>query len=569
MTPSRTNTKAMLGICAAALVVLIVNWRAMESERVTEDVLLPEDMPPTLALTTMALGPARSLVANMLWWRAVRMQDEGNYFEAIQLASWISTLQPKLVRVWTYQSWNMAFNLTAEMPNKEDRWTWVRSGMELLRDDGLRYNPGDPYIHTEISRIYFQKMSNTADPHWRHYTLRWAQTMFRYLQYGDIAEIEGVDLAPNTLAELRLRDPDAGKLLDEASALALDLTSLEVLNSPERWSPVQRDLVLAPERAAALKLIRQYVVKIRLPQDLKLDLEQMQYIDEQYGPFDWRLPQAHAVYWGANEGMTLAEGREDFEFPIVRQAMVQSFMMGKLVYLSNDDFITTNNLAIAANTDKYMHYLLDERPTPSAKNLALDFHQRGAVIFYLNAYEAEARDFFVSYQDALRSKDPKSEKLKWTFEQFIEEDAPQVLFADAGGQEKKSLVIGALLQAYISLALGESERAIGYQRVAKTIYERNQKRYKNKPDMRMEPWDELRRIALDTALNSPGLMPPRVMQNLLSLTKGGQLVEFPEREANELKPLNLGAHHSRPANGDDDDAAAQDGAAHDDAAEGP
>jgi hypothetical protein len=544
---SRTNTRAMLGICVAALVVLLVNWRMMESTRIEEDVHLPEDMPPTLALTTMALGPARSLVANMLWWRAVRMQDDGNYFEAIQLANWITALQPKLVKVWTYQSWNMAFNLTAEMPDSEDRWTWVRSGIELLRDDGLRYNPGDPFIRTEISRIYFQKMSNTTDQHWRHYTLRWAHTMFRYLPYGTSEELNGVVLGPDTLAELRQRDPDAGKLLDEAKAMALDLTQLETLNAPERWSPVQRELVLDPARADALKLIRQYVVKKRLPEDLKLDPEKMQYIDSQYGPFDWRLPQAHAVYWGANEGFS---EQEDFEFPVVRQAMAQSFMMGRLVYLSATDFIATNNLEIWANTDEYFHYLLENRPTPSLKSKARDFHQRGAIIFYLHMHEETAREFFEAYKLSL---DEGSEKADWSFEKFIAEDAPKVLFADAGGQEKKSLVVGALSQAYTWLALGEPERALGYQRMAKLIYDRNQARYQTRDDLRMEPWDELRRIALDTLLNTPGRLPPRVQQNLLNMTQGGQMVEFPEIQESEIKPLNLGKFHGHSDDDEGDD----------------
>ena len=50
--------------------------------------------PPVLAFTTVALGAFRGLIANALWIRATEMQEEGKYFEAVQLADWITKLQP-------------------------------------------------------------------------------------------------------------------------------------------------------------------------------------------------------------------------------------------------------------------------------------------------------------------------------------------------------------------------------------------------------------------------------------------------------------------------------------------
>ena len=96
---------------------------------------------PVLALTTVALGGFRGLIANALWIRAIRLQDEGRYFEMVTLSDWITKLQPDNSVVWAMQAWNMTYNISVQFESYSDRWLWVRSGMELLRDEGLRYNP--------------------------------------------------------------------------------------------------------------------------------------------------------------------------------------------------------------------------------------------------------------------------------------------------------------------------------------------------------------------------------------------------------------------------------------------
>src|ERR1043165_9039644 len=73
-----------------------------------------ENAPPLLAFTTVALGGFRGLVANFLWVRAGAMQEQGRYFEVVQLADWITKLQPHAAMVWRYQAWNMAFNISVK-----------------------------------------------------------------------------------------------------------------------------------------------------------------------------------------------------------------------------------------------------------------------------------------------------------------------------------------------------------------------------------------------------------------------------------------------------------------------
>src|SRR5215470_19457289 len=102
-----------------------------------------ENAPPVLAFTTVALGGFRGLISNALWIRASDLQDEDKFFEMAQLADWITKLEPHYVQVWLVQAWNMAYNISVKFKDFPDRWRWVERGLNLLRDEGLHYNPNE------------------------------------------------------------------------------------------------------------------------------------------------------------------------------------------------------------------------------------------------------------------------------------------------------------------------------------------------------------------------------------------------------------------------------------------
>src|SRR5215210_9115998 len=79
-----------------------------------------DNAPPVLAFTTVALGGFRGLIANALWIRANELQNDGKYFEMVQLADWITKLEPTFVQVWIVQAWNMAYNISVKFPDGPD-----------------------------------------------------------------------------------------------------------------------------------------------------------------------------------------------------------------------------------------------------------------------------------------------------------------------------------------------------------------------------------------------------------------------------------------------------------------
>ena len=75
--------------------------------------------PPMVIFTTVALGSFRGIVADLLWLRAGALQEKGNYFEMVQLARWITDLQPTFSGATAYLAWNMAYNISVTLVSLE------------------------------------------------------------------------------------------------------------------------------------------------------------------------------------------------------------------------------------------------------------------------------------------------------------------------------------------------------------------------------------------------------------------------------------------------------------------
>jgi hypothetical protein len=125
--------------------------------------------PAALNFVMVGLGGFRGLVAEVLWFRVGRLQMEGRYLELVQLANWITMLDPKASEGWTFNSWNLAYNISVMMNRPEDRLRWVLSGISLLRDQALRFNPRDAKLYRELAWMYQHKIGENLDTAHAHY----------------------------------------------------------------------------------------------------------------------------------------------------------------------------------------------------------------------------------------------------------------------------------------------------------------------------------------------------------------------------------------------------------------
>jgi hypothetical protein len=386
-----------------------------------------ENAPPMLAFTTVALGGFRGLVSNFLWMRASDLQQDDKFFEATQLAHWITQLQPTYASVWVFQGWNMAYNISVKFKDYPDRWRWVQRGIELMRDEGLRYNPNSVDIYRELAWQFQHKMGANLDDANMYYKSEWAAEMKNF--FGS----EGTNFA------LLLNPPD-----DEAR------TNAAVLQEKYKFDPV-------------------FAKKV----------------DEEYGPFDWRLPEAHAIYWGA-KGLAAAKNNPGKVNPedliklrrIIYQSAYQAFKHGRIITdpLTQRHSIGPNLDLIPHVNAAYEQMMADDQGMREAIGRAQRNFLRDAIYFlYVNNRLTDAAKWFKYLGDKYPDKpiiENQADSLPKNL--TLDEYAVAVVQIDIGepSQERvTSAVQGLLTRAYYNLAIGQEDRYENLKRLTIKVYE--------------------------------------------------------------------------------------------------
>src|SRR6185503_16303776 len=278
---SRLYKPALMLLAALLVVASAACQRLMNRQRADlglTRVAPLENAPPVLAFTTVALGGFRGLIANALWIRANDLQQEDKFFEQVQLSSWITKLEPHFTQVWLVQGWNMAYNISVKFRDPYDRWRWVQRGIELLRADGLRLNPREALIYRERAWFFQHKIGQNLDDAHLIYKYELAHEMQRVLGGG----------RPNFDELLHPRTPDAR------------------------------------ERARLLQ------------EKYKMDPAVMQRVDAAYGPLDWRLPEASAIYW-ASVGLDKSTKKDLVTLRrVIYQSLQMTVLRGRIVHARAD-----------------------------------------------------------------------------------------------------------------------------------------------------------------------------------------------------------------------------------------
>lgn len=172
-----------------------------------------ENAPPGYAFFIQAFGAFRGLIVDIAFIRAETYKEQGRFFDAVQLAKWICTLQPHFPTVWEFAAWNLSWNISVTTYTPEERWNWVYAGVKLLRDQGIQYNRRAVNLYKQLAWTFNNKMGENIDDFHYAYKTNWAWRMHLLLgpPPAPLAEID-----PNTVAEQT--NPDAGRdLLAEAA----------------------------------------------------------------------------------------------------------------------------------------------------------------------------------------------------------------------------------------------------------------------------------------------------------------------------------------------------------------
>ncbi|HEX9046542.1 MAG TPA: hypothetical protein VF988_05900 [Verrucomicrobiae bacterium] len=393
-----------------------------------------ENAPPALAFTTVALGGFRGLISNFLWIRANDLQQDDKFFEAAQLAEWITKLEPTFTQVWLFQAWNMAYNISVKFKENKpgvytDRWNWLQHGIQLLRDEGLRYNPNSILIYRELGWFFQHKMGQNLDDANMYYKAQWA---------GEMADFFG----PNG---------------------------------------TNFDRLLSPQTPEDFKRLHSFT------NDFKMDPVFAKTVNEKYGPFDWRLPEAHAIYWGA-KGLEAARENPDKVKEddlitvrrIIYQSLLQAFHHGRIEKDILDRTYLGPNLDLVGKVNQaYLDFYADEKDAAQRSGI-LKAHRnflRDAVYFLYEANRiGEAQKWFAYLGEKYPDKpiiENQPDSLPKTL--TLDEYAVAVVQIDIGetSQERVTAAIqGLLARAYMALAGGQDDRFENLKRLAQRVHDR-------------------------------------------------------------------------------------------------
>ena len=90
----------------------------------------------TMKLASLGL---RGVAVNILWLQVDEHRKNQNYDQLNATLKALTKIQPSFVKVWEYQAHNLAYNVSMEFDDYEYRYSWVKKGLEFLKQ-GVPYN---------------------------------------------------------------------------------------------------------------------------------------------------------------------------------------------------------------------------------------------------------------------------------------------------------------------------------------------------------------------------------------------------------------------------------------------
>ena len=361
----------LIGCLAAAGVLMPSITRQRQELQLVISTEGTRGMPPHVALATAALGTFRGLAVDFLWVRADALQDKGEFFEAQTLSQWITALQPRFPKVWGFQAWNLAYNISVSTKEPAERWVWINRGINLLRLQGIPLNPGDANLPMELGWLFFHKIGGKSDrEHW-YYKARLAREFREFL--GDttggrtsaqaVERFRKIADAPESLDAMRA-DPlvrDALELLEKHAAtpnedflrmmgrVVLYNSSIDtkLLAGKVLPSGTNRGLVSAlveDQRlaTAVFDTIIPHLQKRVLADRYRMEPRFMLELLQKYGPLDWAHPHAHGIYW-SEKG--IAVGRKVLRRDRLNELTIIRTRLGNLQHLMRSGRLEFDPLA--------------------------------------------------------------------------------------------------------------------------------------------------------------------------------------------------------------------------------
>jgi hypothetical protein len=88
--------------------------------------------------------------------RADSAKQEGRFYESVALFEAISRIQPRFEQPWQYMSWDLAYNLSHEVEDRDAKWSWIVAGIDT-NVRGIVRNPQSERLLRHLAWMFHHK----------------------------------------------------------------------------------------------------------------------------------------------------------------------------------------------------------------------------------------------------------------------------------------------------------------------------------------------------------------------------------------------------------------------------
>jgi hypothetical protein len=233
----------------------------------------------------------------------------------------------------------------------------------------------------------------------------------------------------------------------------------------------------------------------------------MKRVDDQYGPLEWRLPEASAIYW-AVVGLERSHNRELITLRrVIYQSLQASVMRGRIVLVRSDGSLAfAPDLAkIPMANEGYEKMLAEETEKPEAIARAhRNFLREAVYLLYMHGRERQAEQLMkvlkAKYPDAVPPEQP------------VQEYALRRLMGsvtEVSNNKTRALIEALLNQHFENLVIDEDDRAAALLRMSRQVWDFYQASIKNRlGPLTLDPLEETYARVRDEMLDPKSGMPP-------------------------------------------------------------
>ncbi len=277
---------ASIIIIMLCISLIIIVQKKINQIRVSEKLAVLtsiDNLPPGIAFVNVGLGAFKGIVSDILWIKAISLQQQGKYFEMGKIAFWITQLNPQFTGATTFLAWNMAYNISIMYADPKDKWKWIENAIDVLKK-AIQYNPNAPDLYNELAWIFLNKISDVFDSGNLYYKTQIAFEMQKIIGKNPSDEFW------NSLALAKSSNDD---------------------EFYQRKEQLKNVFMIEPE----------YIIDI----------------NKKFGTLDWRVSQSLAIYWAYKGTLIPGNAKECLKTLVL--SLVSYSYNGKLLFFDEKDYL--------------------------------------------------------------------------------------------------------------------------------------------------------------------------------------------------------------------------------------